>query len=403
VIKSRWPARLAIAVVVLSLAGAAVGWWLQFDKGEEDMLGQAALGVAFLAFAVVGAVMIAKRPGHRLGWLFSGIGVYALLGNALVEYSDWAVRTGGSTGQSVLGSIVFTWYGLFTAFGVFVPLLYPTGQPPSRRWWGVGWLGAAAATGLTLLQMLQETICVKFDDLTDSCIQAVRNPIGFPGVADPERSFAGDVFLRLLLVSLVLALASVVVRFVRSRGVERLQLKWFTYAVGLLAGQILLIEILPVDILGIAVPGTDLLVGLLIAFLPVSAGIAIFRYRLYEIDRLISRTFTYALLVAVLAAVYATGVVGLQAVLPVEGSDLAVAGSTLAAFTLFQPLRRRVKRWMDRRFNRSRYQAARTVEEFGARLRDAVDLDCLTTDLATVVGATLEPAGIRLILKEPSR
>ncbi len=338
-IKSRWPARLAIAVVVLSLAGAAVGWWLQFDKGEEDMLGQAALGVAFLAFAVVGAVMIAKRPGHRLGWLFSGIGVYALLGNALVEYSDWAVRTGGSTGQSVLGSIVFTWYGLFTAFGVFVPLLYPTGQPPSRRWWGVGWLGAAAATGLTLLQMLQETICVKFDDLTDSCIQAVRNPIGFPGVADPERSFAGDVFLRLLLVSLVLALASVVVRFVRSRGVERLQLKWFTYAVGLLAGQILLIEILPVDILGIAVPGTDLLVGLLIAFLPVSAGIAIFRYRLYEIDRLISRTFTYALLVAVLAAVYATGVVGLQAVLPVEGSDLAVAGSTLAAFTLFQPLR----------------------------------------------------------------
>jgi hypothetical protein len=345
-------------VATLSVASAAVGWWLQFDKGEEDMLGQAALGVAFIAFAVVGAVIIAKRPGHRLGWLFSGIGVYALLGNALVEYSEWAVRTGGSTGQSVLGSIVFTWYGLFTAFGVFVPLLYPTGQPPSRRWWGVGWLGAAAATGLTLLQMLQETICVKFDDLTDSCIQTVRNPIGIPGVADPEGSSAGDVFVTLLFVSLILALASVVVRFVRSRSVERLQLKWFTYAAGLLAGQILLVEIL--DPLGIAVPSTDLVLGLLIAFLPVSAGVAILRYRLYEIDRIISRTVSYGVVAALLVATYAGGVFLIQAILPASG-DLAIAASTLAVAAIFNPLRRRTQRWVERRFNRSRYNAEREV------------------------------------------
>jgi hypothetical protein len=193
------------------------------------------------------------------------------------------------------------------------------------------------------------------------------------------------------------AVASVGLRFRRSRGVERQQLKWFTYAAALIAVSFLL--------WGFLLPAggvTDVVFGLTIALVPVAAGIAILRYRLYEIDRLINRTLVYGLLTAVLGGVYA-GVVLVLGQLLGQDSSLAVAGATLVAAALFQPARRRIQQAVDRRFNRRRYDAARTVEAFSARLREEIDLEALSAELLAVVNQTMQPTEVWLWLRPAIR
>jgi len=222
----------------------------------------------------------------------------------------------------------------------------------------------------------------------------VDNPIGTAAVTNPPWSTVGDVVEDLLGVLVVVAVASLVVRFRRSRGDERLQLKWFTYAAALL--PLTFLDSLLPD------PVSNLLFAALVAFLPVAAGVAILRYRLYEIDRLINRTLVYGLLSAPLGGVYA-GLVLLGGQLSGGLGDRtpgwAVAVATLAVAALFQPARRRIQAAVDRRFNRRRYDAARTIEAFSARLRHHVDLDSLSNELLAAVDQTVQPTRASLWLR----
>jgi len=213
-----------------------------------------------------------------------------------------------------------------------------------------------------------------------------------------------------LIVLLAVSIGSVVIRQRRAEGLERLQLRWFTSAVGLV---VVLVVAQGMVFLryesGTALPPWATVISYLgivsSAVLPLAVGIAILRYRLYDIDRIINRTLVYGALTAILVLAYVGSVVLLGGLLrPVTGSnDLAVAGSTLAVAALFAPARRRIQAFVDRRFYRSRYDAARTVEAFSARLRDEVNLDTLTRDLQGVVRDTLQPTSVSVWLREPER
>jgi hypothetical protein len=228
---------------------------------------------------------------------------------------------------------------------------------------------------------------------------AVDNPIGLAWVPDPETSAVGGALLGLLTACLVAAVLSLVLRFRRSRGVERQQLKWFTYAgVLLILGGPLASYLLPSSV-------SDVTFGLAIALVPVAAGIAILRYRLYDIDRLISRTLVYGLLTTLLAGVYVLVVLVLGQLfggIGAEPPSWAVAGATLAVAALFQPARRRIQVVVDRRFNRRKFDAAKTVEAFSVRLREEVDLDALTAELLVVVDQTIQPTKASLWLRPPA-
>jgi len=270
---------------------------------------------------------------------------------------------------------------------VFTPLLFPDGRLPSPRWRPVPWLAGATTAAAIALDAARPTL-----DLGGG--HQVDNPIGTAAVTNPPWSTVGDVVEDLLGVLVVVAVASLVVRFRRSRGDERLQLKWFTYAAALL--PLTFLDSLLPD------PVSNLLFAALVAFLPVAAGVAILRYRLYEIDRLINRTLVYGLLSALLGGVYA-GLVLLGGQLSGGLGDRtpgwAVAVATLAVAALFQPARRRIQAAVDRRFNRRRYDAARTIEAFSARLRHHVDLDSLSNELLAAVDQTVQPTRASLWLR----
>jgi hypothetical protein len=218
---------------------------------------------------------------------------------------------------------------------------------------------------------------------------------GSGGLPHPEQGAAGAVLTGLFTAVSLAACASLVARFRRARGEERQQLKWFAYAATLM--------VISSVVGGMLFPaGGDVGAGITIALLPVAAGIAILRYRLYDIDRLINRTLVYGLLTALLGLVYATAVLVLGQVFGGVTDDppsWAVAGATLAVAALFQPARRRIQAVVDRQFNRRKYDMAKTVEAFSARLRDEVDLDTLSAELLAVVNQTMEPTRASLWLR----
>jgi N-terminal 7TM region of histidine kinase len=351
-----------------------------------------ALVLAFTAFMAVGAVIVAHRPDNPIGWIFSAIGLLSSAGVLGMEYAEFAylTRPGSLPGAAMAAWFQWWWLPVLGLILVFTLLLFPTGRLPSPRWRPVAVLGAAGIAAVTVLNALKPTLRLQNEDYT------IRNPIGIAGVPDPEEGALGAVLLGLLIVCMAAAVISVVLRFRRSRGVERQQLKWFTFAAAVLVvTQVLTLFALPDGEL------TDLLFGLAVAFVPIAAGIAILRYRLYDIDRLINRTLVYGLLTLLLGAVYALGVFVLGRLLaPGDGqSELAIAASTLAVAALFQPAKRRVQSAVDRRFNRARYDAARTVAAFSTRLRDEIDLDTLSAELLRVVDQTVQPTQVSLWLR----
>jgi hypothetical protein len=355
-----------------------------------------AMVLAFTAFMVVGAVIVAHRPGNAIGWIFSAVGLLSATAALGMEYAEYAyvTRPGSLPGAVVAVSLYWFWFPLLGLILVFTPLLFPTGRLLSARWRPVAVAAAVGLAAVTVLAALQPTIRLQNEDYT------VGNPIGIAGVPDPEAGgVVGAVLLGLLFGCMAAAVASVVVRFRRSRGVERQQLKWFTYAAALLFLSFLLTGfLLP------AGPVTDVVFGLTIALVPTAAGVAILRYRLYDIDRLINRTLVYGLLTALLGAVYAGAVLLLGQLFGGMGTEppsWAVAGATLAVAALFQPARRRIQAVVDRRFNRRKYDAARTIEAFSARLRDEIDLDTLSAELLAVVHQTMEPTRASLWLRPP--
>jgi hypothetical protein len=338
-----------------------------------------------------------RQPSNRVGWLFAAIGLLWVTGDLAGRYSTYAFLTERREGVfSWLGA----WYGewfwfvfLMLTFSL-LPQLFPTGRPMPGRWEffarAVSWFTVVVAAGA----MLEDELVLIGTRVT------LDNPIGLPGFHDIEEGPTALLLLAGGLTAIVLGLTSSVVRFRRSRGVERLQLKWFTVAVAVLIVQFVIQSFFGGE-RGHLYPVLD---GLALALVPASAAIAILRYRLYDIDVVINRALVYAGLTAILAGTYLGGVVLLQALVPFsEDSELAVAGSTLAAAALFRPLKTRVQGFIDRRFYRHKYDAVETMNEFSSRLREQVDLDTLTGELVAVVGETMQPAHASLWLRTTAR
>ena len=379
-------------MLVVFVAGYGVGVPLSVANSNFEQ--DSSLLLAFAAFMVVGAIIVAHRPGNAVGWIFSAIGLLTATGMLATEYAAYASRTRpGSLPGVVLATWYSSWWWYPTLAGVlvFTPLMFPTGRLLSTRWRPVAVVAATGTAAIITLSALQPTL--QGED------HPVRNPIGLAGVPDPEEGALGAILFGLLLLSAAAAVTSVVLRFRRSQAVERQQLKWFTYA-----ATLLILFLLLSDYLFPQAGAVEVLYGLVVALVPIAAGIAILRYRLYDIDRLINRTLVYGALTALLGAVYAAAVlVGGQVFGGVGGNppSWAVAGATLAVAALFQPARRRTQQVVDRRFNRRKYDAAKAVQAFSTRLRDQVDLATLSAELLSVVDQTMEPTRVSLWLRPP--
>jgi hypothetical protein len=351
--------------------------------------------VGWGAYPTVGAVIVARQPRNRVGWLCCAVGL--LLGPAFFG-QDYAWYALVDEPGSLPGGPAMVWLGQWpwqVVLGLisFLLLLFPSGHLVSSRWRPVAWIGAVATASLWLWAAFAPR------ELEGVGLEGLANPLAIHGaeaVFKVIRVTASAIFP-----VTILAAASMVVRLRRARGEERQQLKWFTYA-AVLSVLVWLVFIVP-DVVNRlpAALGFVILLSWLVA-VPLAIGIAILRYRLYDIDRIINRTLVYGLLTALLALGYAGVVLLLGQVfggVTDQPPSWAVAGATLAVAALFQPARRRIQEAVDRRFNRRRYNAARTVQAFSARLRDQIDLDTLSTELLAVVDQTMQPTRVSLWLR----
>jgi uncharacterized membrane protein YeaQ/YmgE (transglycosylase-associated protein family) len=345
-----------------------------------------------LVFSVVGALIASRHPDNAIGWLFLWAGVTAGIGSLAASYADYWVDN--RDGPALLGKTA-AWYGDLSWIpwilvpSTFLLLLFPDGRLLSRRWRAVAWCAATAIAGLFVTQGLHA------GQISD--YPQVRNPYGVESpLLDP---LVGLAFV-LMLVGIVGSVASLILRFRRARGEQRQQIKWLAFA-GAVAGACVIVFTALYDVVGEDVANAAMMLSVL--GLPVAAGVAILRYRLYDIDVVINRTLVYGALTATLAAAYLACVLLLQLLLNgITGdSGLAVAGSTLAVAALFRPARARIQGAVDRRFYRRKYDAAQTLERFGAQLRDEVDLGALRAELRSVVAETMQPAHVSVWLRSP--
>jgi hypothetical protein len=372
-----------------------------------EMLAAFALGVSIGAASLltvtyvvvngtVGSLLASRLPGHPVGWLLITASVCFATGGLLVTYVERAlVSAPGSLPVGPLTVLASNWFfGLGSAIAAtFVLLLFPTGHLPSARWKPVAWTAAIA----TLLMLLGVTLSPDpFEGLP------IANPFAL-SPDDPLGLVVEGGGVGLLLLTILASVASLILRFRRAAMVERQQLKWAVFAViilaiGLLGSYSLELANGPAN-LSDEFENTVITIGL--SLLPVAIAVAILRYRLYEIDRLISRTVGYVLVVVVLGLVYAIGAVWLPTRLMGEQTPpLFVAGSTLVVAALFNPVRRRVLHWVDRRFYRSRYDGERVVSEFSGRLRDQTDVDQLADDWVSVVAETVQPSSVGVWVRD---
>ena len=338
-----------------------------------------AVGIVFIgAFATVGALLAWKRPENPIGWLLSAIGLETAVAGFSVFLAHFP-RT--VTLASWLGFLYLLGFGLC----VLVVLLFPTGTLPSRRWRPVAWAAVVGLAAWVLGCAFAPTI------VTTS--PAIPNPVGVTGPA-------GDIFkvlaaggALLFVVTGLAAVLSLVFRYRRARTAERAQLRWLVYAGALIVAAVAA-SLLIGPIMGSGNSANNLQNALssgAVALVPVAIGVAVLRYRLYDIDRIISRTVAYAIVTGLLVGVYAGLVLLATHVLKVHG-PVAVAVATLAAAALFTPVRRWVQSRVDRRFNRVRYDADQIAAAFAARLKDTVDLSSVRDDLTGIVSRALEPA-----------
>jgi hypothetical protein len=357
--------------------------------------------VLLFILSTMGALIVARRPANLIGWSFVAAGFGLALQGFAIQYAIYALLTDPGTlpGAAWLAWIS-TWLTIPAIYSALAALLlvFPTGRLLSPRWRPVAWMVVGWIVGVAV---------GNFTYSPDAYLD-VEAPVRLGGAAGQIMNTIGGVAWLLAILAIPAAAASLVVRFRRSRGQERQQLKWLAYAAAMLGLGLLGMGLVGfLDQLGWIRPqftrpvwtalGGIAILG--VTGLPVTAGIAILRYRLYEIDRLINRTLVYGLLTALLAAVYVGLVLTLGQLLGRQNSSLAVAGATLAVAALFRPGRRRIQQAVDRRFNRRRYDTGRTIEAFAARLREQIDLDTLSTELVAVVDQTMEPTQVSLWLQ----
>ena len=353
---------------------------------------QLGLVLAFYVYFAVGVVLVLKRAENPLSWLVLGIGLLPSVGSAVQEYAQYALvtRPGLAGGMAAAWFNQWWWFVNLGSVFVFLPLLFPTGHPPSPRW---RWLLRSALVllaGLCVVGMF----AVEYSGQTG---YRVANPLG-AGWAGEDGPVSGLLFAGTG-ICMLLTLVSLGIRFRRSTGIERQQVKWFVFAGVFTIGLPLL------ELLGAAPAWTQgRLFDVALCLPPVAIGVAVARYRLYDIDRIISRTLTYGLVTATLLALYLGAVTALTTLTaPItRESTVAVAAATLLAAAAFGPVRQRVQVTVDRRFNRARYDAARTLDRFRARLRDELDLTSITASVQGAVDETVQPTRAVLWLREVS-
>jgi hypothetical protein len=380
----------------LYLALTVSGLVLQRLAGRPEdpamgLTGDATLSAGLLVLSLVGALLAAHRPANPIGWIMSAIALAWALQQFCFGYAAYGLlaHPGSLPAASSMALLYVTMVLVLELGTALLFLLFPDGRLPSARWRPVLWTGLAATALL---------VPPGITDPRPIGNLGVRSPIQVGGVLHAMMAPLFIVAFLVLFAVLIASVASVLLRLRRARGEARQQLKWFAYATALMVlgfgllffgfGQQRITDQLAMAVLFLASVA-----------LPVAIAVAIFKYRLYAIDRIIDRTIVYGVLSVILGLGYTGTVLLLGQALGRGQSSLAVAGATLAVAVAFQPARRRVQEVVDRRFNRRRYDAAKTIESFSVRLRQQVDLDTLTAELLAVIHQTMEPTSVSLWLR----
>jgi hypothetical protein len=382
---SRAAAWLAWSLVALT-AGLLLAMTL-LSVGHELAFDTLLYGLLSISLATVGALIASRHPRNPIGWMFCGLALSGAFAESAEGWGYLAAEADLPAGEVGEWIILWSWIVDLTVWTI-VFVLFPDGRLPTRRWRFVPWIAAAGCALALPGQALSPNLGTEFT--------GGANPFAVEGVPIGLLFGTG---IALLLAALLAAITSLVVRFLRAGSVERQQIKWFAYAAGC------------IGVLGpltVAFWYESVLVQVTFALaingLPVAAGIAVLKYRLYDIDIVVNRTLVYGTLTATLVAVYFGGVAATQAIIRTltgqqEQPQLAIVVSTLAIAALFNPFRRRIQGFIDRRFYRGKYDARKTLEAFSARLRDETDLEALNAELVGVVQETMQPAHVSLWLR----
>lgn len=378
-----------VAVIVTGAVVAAIGPTPPVELTTQLVN---VFSVSIVAYGLLGALIATRRPDNRLGWVFSGIAFVHSISYLCAVLAAYLIYRGPEPAPA---GVLLGWTFIWTANLHYVPsgtlvfLLFPDGRLPSSRWRAVLWLTVASMAGLAVATALLPGPLVVFT--------SVENPFGVAGAL--PLALAGISFL----VGGGCAIASVgslFVRYRRANGIERQQIKWYLYG-----GAVAMAAVVAIIALGLPLASATVLSSEATIIIAAAAAVAIFRHHLYDIDQLINRTLVYAITTGGLAIAFFGSVVVLQSLLSTltGGSELSVAASTLGTLALGGPVRRRAQDGVDRRFYRSRFDAARTVDEFTVRLRDQVDLDAVRADLIRTVHQTVQPTHARVWLRGPVR
>jgi hypothetical protein len=375
---------VTLLVLALSMLLIALGWSTPLPSGWTSWRDQTVSLAGIIGAPILGGLIASRRPRNSYGWLWLGFGLGLTLQSLAIPYEAYAlvVEPGSLRAPRTISHVLELGGQVALTIAPLLMLLFPTGRLPSRRWRPLAWTSTTAGTILLFLVLL-------FD-----------NPEQVGGAI----AIVTIVVVYVLFTALLLSALSIVVRYRRASGAERQQLKWFALAavvIGVVAaGHLLFLDLLlPEAVL-------NLLDAATITCLYVAVGIAILRYRLYDIDIIINRTLVYGSLTVTLVLVYFGSVVGLQYILRAltgQESQLAIVASTLVIAALFNPLRRRIQNFIDHSFYRRKYDAAKTLEAFSAKLRDKTDVDILNSELLSTVRETIQPEHVSLWLREPER
>lgn len=387
--------RLAWGMWAVSVLAAALSLVLaRANEPVSSSWSMALISALVFAFSTVGALVASRRPENPIGWLFCSGALLWIVGELALEYGVYALI---SAPAELPGGEWMVWFGGWSRgmgwllIVLFLLLLFPTGRLPSPRWRPLMWGAVFLVAFFTLVVWLSPAS----DDLR---LSFASNPLGVElGFVEP---MSEAMYLALPL-ALVACGAAAVARFRASGGEERQQLKWFAYAVAVMV--FLFVIGFALALTGVVEPNALLWTAPLFG-MPVAVGVAIMRYRLYDLGLLINRTLVYGALTVSLAVTYAGSVVALQGIfraLAGGDSQLAVVFSTLTIAALFSPLRGRIQSFIDRRFYRRKYDAAKTLESFAAKLRDETDLDGLSSETVAVIRETVRPGHVLLWLREP--